>query len=95
MTFQWVFKSPDDDAKDDPKPVTDKIKAMDTLYKNFTKLSYKDAGTYTCIVSNGYNEEDRYDIVLKVLRMYCLFLFVVITSTLYFKMVYFYEDFKK
>eukprot|EP00111_Clytia_hemisphaerica_P007411 TCONS_00021549-protein len=68
LTFQWVFKSPDDDAKDDPKPVTDKIKAMDTLYKNFTKLSYKDAGTYTCIVSNGYNEEDRYDIVFKVLH---------------------------
>jgi len=72
LSFQFFYKS-----KTDPnpaKPVTEVIKAMNTAYYNLTKITYRDAGVYTCKVSNGI-DEDTHDLTLLVERMAILFLF--------------------
>ena len=75
LSFQFFYK-----AKTDPnpaKPITEVIKAMDTAYYNLTKITYHDAGVYTCKVSNGI-DEDTFDFTLRVERMSILYLSFII-----------------
>ena len=65
LFFKWYFK-----AENSERALLSDgdARAMVTSYYNLTKLSYKNAGEYTCEVSNGYDEIDEYKMTLHILR---------------------------